>query len=96
MNYGDFGEVPLLNHHLGWLLGGKRREIICPASYYSSPTHDFGVLPHPDTQDAIPILCSLRQSRATPKEKGKKNNSINFRVRFWTTINFTKKILTKN
>ena len=24
-SFGDFGEVPLLNHHLGWLLGGKRR-----------------------------------------------------------------------
>ena len=22
---GDFEEVPLLNHYLGWLLGGKRR-----------------------------------------------------------------------
>ena len=23
--FGDFGEVPLLNHHLGWPTGGRRR-----------------------------------------------------------------------
>ena len=25
--------IPLLNHHLGWLLGGKGRDIICPDKY---------------------------------------------------------------
>ena len=56
---GDLGEVPLLNHHLGWLLGGKRRynlprckssfilqkhSITEPSSYSSAPgPMEFGL-----------------------------------------------------
>ena len=60
--FGDFGEVPLLNHHLGWLLGGKRR--------YNLPSSQktYGLLLQPAKAQWTPPIAGSRCE--FPQEKG--------------------------